>query len=87
MVGEFNADHLVNFIDSIVTYFESCGKLSPHSLPLSSSTSLLKGPLLFPGKVTSITQDDGSELIAIANSGLHTIVITSGDGIIKVSEL
>ncbi|XP_034234276.1 NHL repeat-containing protein 2 [Thrips palmi] len=83
LVGEFNADHLVDFISRVVTYFGSHGKLSPHSLPLSSSTSVLKGPLLFPGKITSTTQQDGLELVAVANSGLHTVIITSADGIIK----
>lgn len=83
LVGEFKADHLIHFVSSIVTYFGSHGKLSPHSLPLSSSMSVLTGPLLFPGKITSITQQDGSELIAVANSGLHTVVITSANGIVK----
>lgn len=86
LIGEFNPDHLVNFVRSIVAYFGSHGKLSSHPLPLSPSASVLKGPLLFPGKVTCTTQPDGTELIAVANSGLHTIIITSADGMIKVSE-
>lgn len=83
LVGEFHKNDLCEFVSSAVDFFETRGELLPHLLPPFSIAPINKGPLLFPGKVTSIARDDGSELIAIANTGLHTIIVASGEGLIK----
>ncbi|KAK3911851.1 NHL repeat-containing protein 2 [Frankliniella fusca] len=83
LVGEFEEKVLFELINVSVDYFGQRGELSSHHLPPPSATSIIRGPLLFPGKVTTVIQDDGSELIAIANSGLHSLIIASADGTIK----
>ncbi|KAE8740501.1 hypothetical protein FOCC_FOCC013972 [Frankliniella occidentalis] len=84
LVGEFEENELFELITVAVDYFGLRGDLSPHHLPPATATSIIKGPLLFPGKVASVVQDNGSEIIAIANSGLHTVIIASAEGIVKV---
>lgn len=68
-------------------FYGSLKELTPDPIPVSTSDSVLKGPLLFPGKVTSTLKEDGSEIIAIANSGLHTVIIATAEGTIQVRNL
>ena len=83
LVGEGHENELFDFVSASVDFFASRKDLSFSPIPISPlHSSVLKGPLLFPGKLTSIRCKDGSEIIAIANSGLHSIIIASSDGTI-----
>ncbi|KAI4459761.1 nhl repeat-containing protein 2 [Holotrichia oblita] len=83
LVGEGHKEDLRLYIKNALNYYKSRNEISNHSLPLKSAYHLLpelKGPLLFPGKITNFVDNDGNELIAISDSGNHRVLIITSDG-------
>lgn len=83
--GEGHRENLKLYIKNALSYFKSNGEISSHSLPVKSSFHLLpesKGPLLFPGKITSYIDADNNNFdkLAISDSGNHRVLITQLDG-------
>ncbi|GJQ72884.1 hypothetical protein Trydic_g1532 [Trypoxylus dichotomus] len=83
LMGEGHKEDLKMYIKNALNYYKSRKEISNHSLPLKSAFHLLpelKGPLLFPGKITNFADNDGNELIAISDTGNHRILIVTYDG-------
>lgn len=83
LTGEGHKEDLQLYIKNALNYYKSKNEISNHSLPLQSAFHLLpelKGPLLFPGKITNFIDNDGNELIAISDTGNHRILIITNDG-------
>lgn len=84
LLGEGHKDLLLTFIRYTTEYYKQKGHLSNHKLPIKSAFHLLpdlKGPLLFPGKITSYV-DDTREILAVSDTGNHRILILNPDGTI-----
>jgi len=59
--------------------FRQKGQISDHKLPFKSAFHLLpdlKGPLLFPGKIASFTDENEGQLLAISDTGNNRILVT-----------
>ncbi|KAL3279328.1 hypothetical protein HHI36_016835 [Cryptolaemus montrouzieri] len=85
LTGEGHKDKLKMYIKCALKYYSSQDLISPHKLPFSSAYHLLpdmKGPLLFPGKITSIVGENGNEILALSDSGNHRILILNSEGYI-----
>ncbi|KRT80441.1 hypothetical protein AMK59_6992 [Oryctes borbonicus] len=83
LLGEGNKEDLRMYIKNALNYYKSRKEISNHSLPVKSAFHLLpelKGPLLFPGKITNFADNDGNDLIAISDTGNHRILIVTNDG-------
>lgn len=89
LMGEGHLEDLRFFIRNALNYFKSINQISDHSIKIKSSYHLLpqlKGPLLFPGKITSFLDEDNNiDKLAISDTGNHRILITMPDGNILYS--
>lgn len=84
LTGEGNKNDILYFLKHILEYYKLKNAISAHSLPIRPAYHLLsniKGPFLFPGKITSILHEN-RDLIAISDSGNNRILITEADGTI-----
>lgn len=86
LMGEGHKENLRLFIKYALEYYKSKNLLSDHKLPLKSAYHLLpslKGPLLFPGKITSyFDKGSGKEYLAISDTGNHRILLVNSDGML-----
>ncbi|XP_019868171.1 NHL repeat-containing protein 2 isoform X2 [Aethina tumida] len=84
-MGEGNKDDLLIYIREALDYYKEKKQISNHKLPFRSAYHLLpdlKGPLLFPGKITNFVDENNDEVIAISDTGNNRILIIKGDGTI-----
>lgn len=81
--GEGNREILDNYIEVVLDIFEKEGKLNPAPLALTPEISEMRDAFLsFPGKVVA---HPAKNILAIADSNHHRIVIAAPDG--KVLDL
>lgn len=84
LMGEGHKDKLFLYIKNALSYYKAKNEISNHKLPFKSAYHLLpdlKGPLLFPGKITVYEDSqNNSEFIAISDSGNHRILLLHNDG-------
>lgn len=84
LMGEGNKEELRFFIENTLAYYRNKNQISSHKLPLKSAFHLLpnlKGPLLFPGKISSFI-DNGVELYAVSDTGNHRVLIMEPEGVV-----
>ncbi|KAF5276026.1 hypothetical protein FQA39_LY00822 [Lamprigera yunnana] len=83
-MGEGHKDELQLLIRNALTFYKTKKLISNDKIPFKSAFHFLpdlKGPLLFPGKITSYIDSNGnSEMLAISDTGNHRILITQSDG-------
>lgn len=85
LTGEGHKDDLILYISNAISYYKEKGLISNHKLPIRSAYHLLpdlKGPLLFPGKITNILDENNHEILAVSDSGNNRILILKEDGTI-----
>lgn len=85
LMGEGHKENLKLYIKASLDFYKHKKAISNHKLPLKSAYHLLpdlKGPLLFPGKITSILNDKKQEILAISDTGNNRILIATPDGCI-----
>lgn len=66
LTGEGHKDDLILYISNAISYYKEKGLISNHKLPIRSAYHLLpdlKGPLLFPGKITNILDENNHEIL------------------------
>lgn len=84
LTGEGHKAELKLYIKNVLDFYKLKNEISHHELPTSSAYHLLpnlKGPLLFPGKITSfIIDDDHAEILAVSDTGNHRILLLQTDG-------
>lgn len=87
LMGEGHKENLRLYIRNALEFYKSKKQISNHSLPFKSAYHLLpnlKGPLLFPGKITNyFDKDTNTEILAVSDSGNHRILIISNKGVLK----
>lgn len=84
-IGEGNKNTLQLYIKNALEYYKSKNEISNHPIPIKPASHLLsttKGPLLFPGKITTFLDENNSEILAIADTGNHRILLATNDGTI-----
>lgn len=79
--GEGHRELLVLFIEEALNFFGKKGAISQHSIPeISLKTYVAKENVLhYPGKVTVVENSD-EELIAVADTGNHRVLLLSHNG-------
>ncbi|KAM4526387.1 NHL repeat-containing protein 2 [Fundulus diaphanus] len=78
LVGEGHSDRLTLFTDAALRYYRELGQLKSHSVGIKLYRDSLPPSILsFPGKVAV---DHRSKNLAIADTGLHRIVVVSSTG-------
>lgn len=85
LTGEGHKEDLQLYIKNALNYYKSKNEISNHKLPFQSAYHLLpdlKGPLLFPGKITNILDENNHEILAVSDTGNNRILIIKGDGTI-----
>lgn len=85
LTGEGHKDDLRLYIKNALAYYKSKNEISNHKLPFQSAYHLLpdlKGPLLFPGKITNILDENNHEILAVSDTGNNRVLIIKGDGTI-----
>lgn len=85
LMGEGHKENLQTYIKASLEYYKAKNQISNHQLPLKSAYHLLpdlKGPLLFPGKITNFLTEDQQEILAISDTGNNRILILKSDGTI-----
>lgn len=85
LMGEGHLENLRVYIRCALNHYKSKNEISNHTMPLKSCFHLLpelKGPLLFPGKITSYIDNDNNtfDKLAISDTGNHRVLITTTDG-------
>ncbi|CAH1175658.1 unnamed protein product [Phaedon cochleariae] len=83
--GEGHKQDLKLVIRNALKYYKDQNMISDHKLPFKSAFHLLpdlKGPLLFPGKITNFVDENNHELLAVADTGNNRILIMKDDGTI-----
>lgn len=81
-VGEDHKNEILLYAKVMIAYFKSLNQISNHNLPMKPANHLLpvfKDGLLFPGKLATLSSEQGSKLI-ISDSGNNRIVITTEHG-------
>lgn len=86
--GEGHRELLVLFIEEALNFFGKKGAISQHPIPeISLKTCVVKDSVLrYPGKLT-VVENSGEELIAVADSGNHRVILLAHDGRLLVSQL
>ncbi|XP_033757320.1 NHL repeat-containing protein 2-like [Pecten maximus] len=80
-VGEGHKESLEEFLKLALEYYNDKGMIKSHSLAISlEKEKLTETPLKFPGK---IAVNRKGNLIAIADSGHHRVIICGKDGIVQ----
>ncbi|KAJ8970807.1 hypothetical protein NQ314_001020 [Rhamnusium bicolor] len=85
LTGEGHKEDLRLYIRNALKYYKSKNLISDHKLPFKSAYHLLpdlKGPLLFPGKITNFLDENNHELLAISDTGNNRVLIIKEDGTI-----
>lgn len=85
LTGEGHREDLVLYIRNILLYYKEKNMISNHKLPVKSAYHLLpdlKGPLLFPGKITNFSDVNACEILAVSDTGNSRILIIQEDGTI-----
>ncbi|RZC32846.1 NHL repeat-containing protein 2 [Asbolus verrucosus] len=85
LMGEGHKENLQTYIKVSLEYYKSKKQISDHRLPFKSAYHLLpdlKGPLLFPGKITKFIDEKHQEILAISDTGNNRILIFKPDGTI-----
>ncbi|CAN9509252.1 unnamed protein product [Ophioblennius macclurei] len=78
LVGEGHRDRLALFTDAALRHYGARGALKPHAVGIKLYRDSLPPSILsFPGKVAV---DDGSNRLAIADTGHHRVLIVSSSG-------
>ncbi|KAF5302637.1 hypothetical protein FQR65_LT08478 [Abscondita terminalis] len=84
LMGEGHKDVLQLTIRNALTFYKSQKLISNHKIPFQSAYHFLpdqKGPLLFPGKITSfINTKTNSEILGLSDTGNNRILIIQNDG-------
>ncbi|XP_056635205.1 NHL repeat-containing protein 2 isoform X1 [Diorhabda sublineata] len=83
LTGEGHKKDLIIYIKNTLKFYKDKGMISNHKLPIKSAYHLLpdlKGPLLFPGKVTNILDENNHEILAISDTGNNRILVLKEDG-------
>ncbi|XP_074025751.1 NHL repeat-containing protein 2 [Leptinotarsa decemlineata] len=81
--GEGHKDDLRVCIRNALKFYKENNLISNHQLPLKSAYHFLpelKGPLLFPGKITNFLDENNHELLAVSDTGNNRILILKDDG-------
>ncbi|XP_066138523.1 NHL repeat-containing protein 2 [Euwallacea fornicatus] len=88
LTGEGHKDDLVDYIKVTLDFYKEKNLISNHKLPFKSAFHFLpelKGPLLFPGKIASFSDENEGQLLAISDTGNNRILVTDSNGnILKV---
>lgn len=83
-MGEGHKNILQLIIRNALTYYKSQKLISNHKIPFKSAYHFLpdlKGPLLFPGKITSyLNPKTNTEILGISDTGNNRILIVESDG-------
>ncbi|XP_018561390.1 NHL repeat-containing protein 2 isoform X2 [Anoplophora glabripennis] len=85
LTGEGHKEDLQLYIKNALAFYKSKNQISDHKLPFLPAYHLLpdlKGPLLFPGKITNILDENNHEILAVSDTGNNRILIIKGDGTI-----
>ncbi|CAH0559630.1 unnamed protein product [Brassicogethes aeneus] len=85
LMGEGNKDDLIVYITEALEFYKEKNEISSHKLPLKSAYHMLpdlKGPLLFPGKLTSYIDENDKEIVAISDTGNNRVLLVGEDGTI-----
>ncbi|XP_028138352.1 NHL repeat-containing protein 2 [Diabrotica virgifera virgifera] len=85
LTGEGHKDNLILYIKNALKFYKEKNLISNHKLPIKSAYHLLpdlKGPLLFPGKITNILDENNHEILAVSDTGNNRILILKEDGTI-----
>ncbi|XP_030751794.1 NHL repeat-containing protein 2 isoform X2 [Sitophilus oryzae] len=85
LTGEGHKEDLLDIIKVALDFYEEKKVISHHKLPLKSAFHLLpdlKGPLLFPGKITLFSEENTQTILAISDTGNNRILIVNDKGII-----
>ncbi|KAF7278869.1 NHL repeat-containing protein 2 isoform X2 [Rhynchophorus ferrugineus] len=85
LTGEGHKEDLLDYIRVALNFYKEKNLISNHKLPSKSAFHLLpdlKGPLLFPGKITSFVGEDGEQILAVSDTGNSRILIINDKGII-----
>ncbi|KAK9878915.1 hypothetical protein WA026_003741 [Henosepilachna vigintioctopunctata] len=83
ITGEGHKKDLKIYIKHTLDYYKSQDLISNHKLPFKSAYHLLpdmKGPLLFPGKITNFVKESGEEILALSDSGNNRILLLNSQG-------
>ncbi|XP_060525437.1 NHL repeat-containing protein 2 isoform X2 [Cylas formicarius] len=83
LTGEGHKEDLQSYVKGALEYYNKEKLISNHKLPFKSAYHLLpdlKGPLLFPGKITNYIDENGHETLAISDTGNNRILIVDSDG-------
>ncbi|XP_969236.3 NHL repeat-containing protein 2 isoform X1 [Tribolium castaneum] len=85
LMGEGHKENLRTYIRAALEYYKEKNQISDHQIPFKSAYHLLpdlKGPLLFPGKITNFVAKNQEEILAISDTGNNRILILKSDGTI-----
>ncbi|XP_069547823.1 NHL repeat-containing protein 2 [Brachyistius frenatus] len=78
LVGEGHRDRLMLFTDSALRYYGELGQLKSHTVGIKLYRDSVPASILsFPGKVAI---DDGSERLAVADTGHHRVLVVTSSG-------
>lgn len=84
LIGEGHKEGLLLYLRNALAYYKSKNLISNHKLPVKPAYHFLpdlKGPLLFPGKMTNyIDEQNNSELLAVSDTGNNRILVVKNDG-------
>ncbi|CAG9768784.1 unnamed protein product [Ceutorhynchus assimilis] len=87
LTGEGHKDELIDYIRVTLEFYKEKNQISNHKLPFKSAFHHLpdlKGPLLFPGKISLFAREN-DQILAISDTGNNRILITDTNGtILKV---
>jgi sugar lactone lactonase YvrE len=85
LMGEGHKENMQLYIRASLEYYKSKKQISNHQIPFKSAYHLLpdlKGPLLFPGKITNFVGENHQEILAVSDTGNNRILILKPDGTI-----
>lgn len=85
LMGEGHKENLRFYIRAALNFYKEKNLIFNHRLPLKSAFHLLpdlKGPLLFPGKITTTIDKNGQEILAVSDTGNNRILVLEKNGTI-----
>nr|CAI5868480.1 unnamed protein product [Callosobruchus analis] len=83
LTGEGHKEDLILIVKNALEFYKAQGMISNHKLPIKTAYHLLpdlKGPLLFPGKITNVVDENNHEILAVSDTGNNRILILKPDG-------